>query len=365
MSKWEKKLQSLYSTPGKSGAFSSADKLYRILRNEGFTMSKKQIQNWLNTQHVYTIHKRRIANFKRNSVIAQYPDHNWQADILFLQDIATFNDNKPCMFVCIDVVSRYAWAEPMKSKKGTETAKAFEKIMTKAGRQPEKLQTDKGSEFYNKDFKKILNTRCISLYSTESDKKAAIAERCIKEIKKLVYRFMTMNQTNRYIDHLQALMDTYNSTFHSSIGMSPENVDESTLSTVLENLYGHLWAADSSQPVAHPHLSVGDKVRISISKDLFQKGYKGYWTNEVFYIHSIRHHHPHIMYQLRDMDEQIVKGAFYEKELQKVHPESERFTKIKKIIRKKFIKGKLWYLVTWENEPVTTKRWIPASSIIE
>jgi hypothetical protein len=71
------------------------------------------------------------------------------------------------------------------------------------------------------------------------------------------------------------------------------------------------------------------------------------------------------MYQLRDMDEQIVKGAFYEKELQKVHPESERFTKIKKIIRKKFIKGKLWYLVTWENEPVTTKRWIPASTVIE
>jgi hypothetical protein len=360
---WEKKLQSLYSTPGESGAFSSADKLYRLLRNEGFNMSKKQVQSWLNTQHVYTVHKHRIVNYKRNPIIAQYPDHNWQADILFLQDIASFNDDKPCILICIDVVSRYAWVEPMKSKKGTDTAKAFENILIKAQRQPEKLQTDKGTEFYNKDFRKVLKAHEISLYSTESDKKAAIAERCIKEVKKLIYRFMTMNQTNRYIDNLQAIMKTYNSTFHSSIGMAPEKVDESTLSTVLENLYGHLWAKDAS--ISQSQFSVDDKVRISISKDLFKKGYKGYWTNEVYTIHAIRHHHPHTMYQLRDINEQIVEGAFYGEELQKVYPGSERFTRINKIIRKKFIKGKLWYLVTWENEPSTTKRWIPASTVLE
>lgn len=363
MNSWKKYLAHVYFTPGESAAFSSAEKLHRILRKAGYKISLNKIRNWLNTQHVYAIHKRRLNKFSRNPIIAQYPDHNWQADILFLDEISTFNDNKRCILVCIDVISRFAWVEPMRSKKGKDTAKAFLSILNRAHpRLPEKLQTDKGTEFYNEHFKKVLNQFGIKLYSTESDKKAAIAERCIKEIKKLIYRFMTANQTNRFIDQLQAIVDSYNKTYHSSIGMAPQEVNESNLSDVLEKLYGYLWK--DNKKIRLSQFKIGDKVRISVSNNLFRKGYKGFWTNEVFVIHEIRKHYPHVMYQLRDMDEEIVQGLFYEAELQKVHPSSERFTKISKILRKKYIKGKLWYLVNWEGEPSSTKRWIPAAIVL-
>jgi hypothetical protein len=359
---WKKRLSQIYSTPGESGAFSSMEKLYKILRKEGYAQVKqKDVQDWLDNQYSHVIHRHRLLKFPRNPIIAQYPDHNWQADILFLPDIASFNDNKPCILICIDVVSRFAWGEPIRTKKGVDTSRAFEKILTRSFRCPEKLQTDKGTEFYNKDFQSVMKKHGIKLYSTASDKKAAIAERCIKEIKKLVYRYLSSYQTNRYIDRFQELMDTYNSTAHRTIGMAPKDVNESTLSTVLNKLYGHLWSSDTDR--IRPKFAVGAKVRISLSTKFFSKGYKGFWTAETFIINAVKRYHPCIMYQLKDDEGEIIKGLFYQEELQAVRSGSERFTRVKKIIRKRFIKGKLWYQVQWEGEPDSMKRWVQADSL--
>lgn len=359
---WKERLLKIYSTPGESGAFSSVERLYKILKDEGYSsVTKPQIQDWLDNQYAYAIHKHRLLKFPRNPIIAQYPDHNWQADILFLSDIATFNDNKPCILLCIDVISRYAWGQPMRSKKGTDTAKAFENILLRSQRCPEKLQTDKGTEFYNRQFREVLKKHDIKLYSTESDKKAAIAERCIKEIKKLIYRYLSLHQTNRYIDHFQAIMDTYNKTEHGAIGMAPSQVNDSNLSIVLTRLYGHLWEKDKDH--IKPKFNIGDRVRISVSGKMFAKGYKGFWSTEIFTINRVKRWHPKTMYSLKDGDGEIVKGLFYEEELQKVKVGSERFATIKKILQKKTIKGKKWYLVNWEGEDASLKRWIPADFI--
>lgn len=363
---WETYLNKVYSTPGESAAFSSVEKLYNLLKNKKYNVTRLKIKNWLNQNYTYVIHKARIKSFPRNPIIAQYIDHNWQADILFLPDIATFNDRKPCMMVCIDVISRYAWAESMMSKRGKDTSKAFEKIITTSGRQPEKLQTDKGTEFYNSDFKKVLKKYNIKLYSTESDKKAAIAERCIKEIKKLIYRYMTDKQTNRYIDELKNIMKTYNSTYHSSIGMAPDAVTEENTGTVLESLYGKLWSNDRISIGGRNKITykIGDNVRIAIASDLFKKGYKGFWTTEIFTITKIKRVYPYTQYQLSDSTGDVLKGLFYPQEIQLADIKSQRFTRIKKILKKKYIKNKLWYLVNWEGEPDSLKRWVLASTIV-
>lgn len=358
---WQNRLNEMYSTPGESGAFSSTNKLYDLLKKEGYTMKRSDVQNWLKKQYTYSIHRHRVLTFPRNPIIANYPDHNWQADILFLPDLTTFNNRKPCMLLCIDVVSRYAWVEPMSNKSGIQTAQAFQKILSRsAERCPEKLQTDKGKEFYNKHFEAVMKQHGIIHYSTESDKKAAIAERCIKEIKKLIYRFLSTYQTNRYIDDLQNIVQTYNSTVHGSIGMPPQDVNDSTLAQVLKNLYGHLWEKDAT---SKPKYQIGDFVRISIAPHHFQKGYKGFWTTEIFTIDGIKRNHPKIMYRLKDANDEVIKGLFYEEEIQHAHLRSQRFTEINKVLRKKTIKGKQWMLVNWKGEPETLKRWIPADSL--
>ena len=63
------------------------------------------------------------------------------------------------------ILSKYVWVQPLKDKKGPTVVKAFDQIL-KEGRQPLKLQTDKGKEFYNKDMAAWLKKNNIHHFST-------------------------------------------------------------------------------------------------------------------------------------------------------------------------------------------------------
>ena len=69
------------------------------------------------------------------------------------------------------------------------------------------------------------------------------------------------------------------------------------------------------------------------------------------------------MYALKDSDNEKIKGLFYEKELQSAKSQSTRFSRINRILKKKYIRGKLWYLINWEDEDPNLKRWVPAQYV--
>ena len=60
------------------------------------------------------------------------------------------------MLCVIDIYSKYAWVMPLKDKKGIRNTNAFQKILNKSGRNPNKIWEDKGSEFCNKSMKSWL-----------------------------------------------------------------------------------------------------------------------------------------------------------------------------------------------------------------
>ena len=70
------------------------------------------------------------------------------------------------LLTVVDGLSKYAWVVPMKNKTGAEQKHAFESIL-KEGRKPLRLQTDKGSEFYNKLFQEYLAQQKITLFNTQ------------------------------------------------------------------------------------------------------------------------------------------------------------------------------------------------------
>ena len=49
----------------------------------------------------------------------------------------------------MDCFTRYAWAVPLKDKKGETVANTFKEIMKKSNRKPNQLWFDQGKEFYN------------------------------------------------------------------------------------------------------------------------------------------------------------------------------------------------------------------------
>ena len=55
----------------------------------------------------------------------------------------------------MDGFTRYAWAVPLKDKKGETDANAFKGIMKKSNRKSNKLWVDQGKEFYNQHIYKL------------------------------------------------------------------------------------------------------------------------------------------------------------------------------------------------------------------
>ena len=233
------------------------------------------------------------------------------------------NDGINFLLLVIDTFNKYGWIVPLKDKKGETIVKALKDIFKESGRRPAKLWTDKGREFFNKDVRDL-----VYLYATENEEKSSIAERWIRTMKEKMFKYFTDYKTNRYIDVLPDLVEDYNNTVHSSTKLTPvEASKKENKLKVWRNLYPDRYKANRQ----NPKFSVGDRVRISKKKKVFEKGYTTRWTEETFIIKQIRETNP-ITYKLVDLEGEEIKGTFYGEELQK---SKEQLYKIEKVIKKK------------------------------
>ena len=150
-------------------------------------------------------------------------DQQWQMDLVDMQSMQQFNDGYHYLLVCIDVLSKYAWVVPLKSKTGPSLMEAF-KIILASGCKPQKIFTDQGTEFFNKHFKALLKDEDIELYNTYNETKASVVERLIRTLKTRMWRYFTAKKTMRYIDMLPDLVYSYNHNIHRSIKRKPADV---------------------------------------------------------------------------------------------------------------------------------------------
>jgi hypothetical protein len=100
----------------------------------------------LETQDPYTLHKPVVKKFLRRKTFAKRIEDLFQADLAYMPYLASSNDGNSYILICIDVFSRYAFDVPVKDKRGSTMAAAFEKIFVQ--HVPNMLQTDRGTEFY-------------------------------------------------------------------------------------------------------------------------------------------------------------------------------------------------------------------------
>ena len=56
-----------------------------------------------------------------------------------MQLISKFNKGFRFLLCVIDIFSKYAWVVPLKDKKGVSIVNAFQKILDKSGRKPNKI----------------------------------------------------------------------------------------------------------------------------------------------------------------------------------------------------------------------------------
>ena len=141
-----------------------------------------------------------------------------------MQLISKFNKRFRSLLCVIDIFSKYAWVVPQKDKKGVSIVNAFQKILDKSGRKPNKIWVDKESEFYNNSFKKWLKHNNIETYSIHNEEKSVFAERFIRTLKIKIYKYMTSVLKNAYINKLDDIVGEYNNKHHRTVKMKPADV---------------------------------------------------------------------------------------------------------------------------------------------
>ena len=106
---------------------------------------------------------------------------------------------------------------------------------------------------------------------------------------------------------------------------------------------------------------IGEFVRISNIKNIFDKGYTSNYTREIFVIQKIVASNP-VSYFLNDLNNEDIKGSFYEQELIKVKDLDEKF-EIEKIINTKKINKIKYFFVSWLGYPSSFNSWVPESKL--
>ena len=170
----------------------------------------------------------------------------------------------------------------------------------------QKNWVDRGTEFAGV-FKKFCAAEGIQVYSTMSETKAAFAERTIRSLKKILYRYME-DFRYKYIHKLPQFITTLNSRRNSSIDMRPNTVKNCDFMSIL--------CSKILREFKKPTFKIGDRVRISKYDLFFRKGYKPQFTGEVFEFLAIATRKPPT-YTIKDEQGEVIQGKFYQKDLMK------------------------------------------------
>ena len=298
-----KKLKANYYNPKTPGSFSGAHSFYK-------SRNKRLTQKWLNSQDTYTLHKPVVQKFPRRKVICGGIFRQLEADLIDMKSLSRCNKGVKYLLTCIDCFSKKGFVRAQHNKKTQTTITALEHILKEIKTKVWTICSDEGSEFKSKAMSKFLAKKGIHIFSTKNKKlKSVIVERFNKSLQNKLYRYMSSRATKKYLDVLQDIVESYNATYHSSIGMAPKDVNIANSEYVWHSLY-----PPPVQRPRKPRFNIGSFVRIQKKAKLFRKGYLSGWEPEIYTVVKVLKTTPYT-YQLANENGNKIKKNYYGREL--------------------------------------------------
>ena len=233
----------IYFSPLNPASFTGdPKKLYQTARLKLPSLTEKQVIKWLHQQHTYQLHKsspnRRSVQYAQ--VVVPGPNHQLDIDLMYVTKIKNYNRGYNYLLVVVDVFSRKAYVAPLKVKTATCHLRSIHGVSLTGNcplEPPKVVRTDRGKEFEG-CFDRFLREHKFQHYWATGKHKANYAERFIRTLRAKLLRYLTHQYSYRYIDALPELIQSYNNTYHRSIGMTPNEVTEKTAIALRNRLYG-------------------------------------------------------------------------------------------------------------------------------
>ncbi|XP_074596488.1 uncharacterized protein LOC141851639 [Brevipalpus obovatus] len=364
-------LSDIYYDSSSHAGYASREKLWSEARSRDETITQSDVNEWLSGQLVYTLHRDVRRNFLRNRIIVSDIDEQWQADLVDMQEFKAKNNGNGYILTIVDLFSKYAWAIPIKNKGSKPVAAAFHKLFKTGGRIPNKLQTDRGTEFLNREVQSVFDEFDVHHFTAINPKtKCSAVERFNRTLKSKMFKFFTARGTRNYTKVLPSLIESYNNSVHRSTGKRPAWVRHNHKREIMLKMYGVLskrellkkhYASTKSRKMKK--LNEGDTVRkIHELKQGFDKAYYPNWTDTNYRVAKVIQRYPKKVLKIEDEDGTPLQRLFYPEEVQRISPDG--LYRVEKVInRRKTRDGKIEFLVKYLGYPASYNQWIPADNL--
>ena len=193
----------------------------------------------------------------------------------------------------------------------------------------------------------------VKIYHAYSNLKAVFIERFNRSLRELMMKSFVKNNNTIWYNILPNLIKTYNNQYYHTIKMKPIDVNKSNEKYIKNNFHTY----DKTNKI--PKFKINYIVRMSLKRrQLFDKPSDNIkWSEELFKIYEINKSNV-ISYKIKDLNDSIIKGIFYEKEIQKTRNTSDEYI-IEKILKTN--KNKIY--VKWRGHSNNFSSWIDKNSV--
>jgi hypothetical protein len=326
----------------------------------------------------------------KNQAVVREPKKMFDVDLADFSKLAKHNDSYKFVLVVTDIFSKMLFTHALKTKGMVEVRDAFENIIQQIGKAPKKLRSDSGSEFLNSVMREFYQKHNIDHYTATNNSKAIYAERAILSLKRILYRYMVHHNKLRWLEALPKLTTSFNNTYHSTIRMRPVDVNSSNKLQVWANQFllpqvnqiirQRRKRAMSLKDIKKMEkiktqnqvrkakrvvykFKVNDYVRVSTERSPFERVYDQKFTGEIFKVirRYARNNIP--LYKLQDLQEDPVRGVYYQYEMVKVKYDPDQAFKIDRVLKYRTKNKKKEALVRWKYYPSKFDSYIPVQNI--
>ena len=322
-------LRRLYYDPENPASFSGALSLYKEAnKDQTRRISMSFVKKWLQKQKLYTLNKHAVHNFPRRRTIIPYTNYMMDIDNAYLPKFPNKNKGNKFFLLTIDDFSKKVRTRPIKAMTGKNMVNALKSIFKDMGRLPERIRSDKGSEFVNNHAKRFLKKKGIKHIISQSDKKASFAKRAIQTLKRKLLRVMIAEKTKQWTHLLPKVTESYNRSYHRSIGMAPNKVTDADNAQIWMRMYlpkpktqeANVGVIKTKKRYKEPRFSydIGDTVKVSIVPSKFSTAYDKRFSDENFLVADRQIKDGFQLYTLKDMKNEVLLGEFYSQQIQKV-----------------------------------------------
>lgn len=354
-----KLIKNIYTNVHSPACFSSIDKVFKEAKRQDPEVTRKDVQNVLESIRTFTIHRRRRNNFKRLKTIPAGFMTHVQVDLADFQKTAEDNQKFKYLLVAVDVFSRRVFVAPVLSKSPKHMKKAFDIVFKKMPALPWIIFSDKGLEFLSHDMKNYFKQKDIRQHIAQSpDVKASVAERFIRTIKERLYKYFTEKATLKWIDVVDDIVLAINKTVSTATGMRPLDVNFENQDKLWEKLYGSTTKASRKNK-----FNASDDIRIAKTKGTFEKSYLPNYTSDVYSVDRVVKGSPNT-YHIKNDAGQEVLGKFYNEELSRTQENNTELWTVEKVLRSRKKKGVKEYFVKWQGKSSKFNSWITNKDLI-